>query len=155
MWKTIDKILYRTSGTITISEIKDGNTVVKSQHQILQKLNKHFVIIGLKLASKLEAKPDYDPVKYMRADADQKSPFKVMSEEAMLTSLNMLKNEKAPGPDGVTTNLVKDAAQCIAKPLIFNASLKQGILPNIWKLAKITPVYKSGARNEEAAILHL
>ena len=72
-------------------------------------------------------------------------------EEAMLTSLNMLKNGKAPGPDGVPTNLVKDAANFIAKPLmmIFNASLKQGIFPNIWKLAKITPVFKSGAGNEE------
>ena len=33
--------------------------------------------------------------------------------------------------------------------MIFNASLKQGIFPNVWKLAKITPIYKSGARNEE------
>ena len=84
-------------------------------------------------------------------DADQKFSFKMMSEEAMLTSLNMLKNGKAPGPDGVPTNLVKDAANFIAKPLmmIFNASLKQGIFPNIWKFAKITPIYKSGARNEE------
>ena len=83
--------------------------------------------------------------------ADQKFSFKMMSEEAMLTSLNMLKNGKAPGPDGVPTHLVKDAANFIAKPLmmIFNASLKQGIFPNIWKLAKITPMYKSGARSEE------
>ena len=75
----------------------------------------------------------------------------MMSEEAMLTSLNMLKNGKASGPDGVPTNLVKDAANLIAKPLmmIFNASLKQGIFPNIWKLAKITPIYKSGAPYEE------
>ena len=74
-----------------------------------------------------------------------------MSEEAMLTSLNMLKNGKARGLDGVPTNLVKDAAQFIAKPLmmIFNASLKQQIIPNIWKLEKITLVYKSRARNEE------
>ena len=50
----------------------------------------------------------------------------------------MLKNGKAPGLDGVPTNLVKDAAQLIAKPLMmtFNASLKQGIFQNIWKLAK-------------------
>ena len=54
-------------------------------------------------------------------------------------------------PDGVPTNLVKDAANFIAKPLmmISNASLKLGIFPNIWKLAKIIPIYKSGARNKE------
>ena len=43
-----------------------------------------------------------------------------------LISLNMLKNGKASGSDGVPTNLVKEAAKFIAKPLmmIFNASLK-------------------------------
>ena len=72
-------------------------------------------------------------------DSDQKFSFKLMSEESMLRSLKMLKSGKAPGPDGVPTNLVKDAAKFIAKPLamIFNASLAKGIVPNVWKLAKI------------------
>ena len=63
----------------------------------------------------------------------------------------MLKSGKAPGPDGVPTNLVKDAAKSIAKHLmmIFNASLEKGLVPNVWKLAKITPLFKSGARNEK------
>ena len=53
----------------------------------------------------------------------------------MLTSLMMLKGGRAHGPDGVPTNLVKDAAKSIAKPLmmIFNASLANGIVPNVWK----------------------
>ena len=68
----------------------------------------------------------------------------------MLTSLMMLKGGKAPCPDGVPTNLAKDAAKFIAKLLmmIFNASLAEGIVINVWKLSKITPKFKSGARNE-------
>ena len=67
----------------------------------------------------------------------------------MLKSLKMLKSGKAPGPDGVPTNLVNDAAKFIAKPLvmIFNASLAKGIVANVLKLAKITPIFKTGARN--------
>ena len=51
----------------------------------------------------------------------------------MLTSLMTLKSGKAPDPDGVSTNLVKDAAKSIAKPLvmIFNASLAKGLVPNV------------------------
>ena len=51
----------------------------------------------------------------------------------MLKSLKMLKSGKAPNPDSVPTNLVKDAAILIAKPLamIFNASLAKGIVPNV------------------------
>ena len=57
----------------------------------------------------------------------------------MLNSLNMLKNDKAPGPDGIPTNLVTDDTKFIANPLamIFNASLAQGIFHNILKLAKL------------------
>ena len=152
MWKTIDKILHKTSGTTTISELKDGDTIVKGQNQIAEKLNEHFVNIGPKLASKLEVKPDDDLIKYLHpTDSNQKFSFKLMSEESMLRSLKMLKSGKAPGPDGVPTNLVKDAATFIAKPLamIFSASLAKGIVPNVWKLAKITPIFKTGARNEK------
>ena len=125
---------------------------MKGQNQIAEKLNEHFVSIGPKLASKLEAKPDDDPIKYLHpTDSNQKFSFKLMSEESMLRSLKMLKSGKAPGPDGVPTNLVKDAATFIAKPLamIFNASLAKGIVPDVWKLAKITPIFKTGARNEK------
>jgi len=63
----------------------------------------------------------------------------------------MLKGGKAPSPDGIPTNLVKDAAKSIAKTLmmIFNAYLAKGIVPNVWKLAKLAPLFKSGAGNEE------
>ena len=96
--------------------------------------------------------PSDDPIKYLNsADINHKFSFKIMSEEAMLKSLKMLKGGKAPGPDGVPTNLVKDAAKSIAKPLmmIFNDSLAKGIVPNVWKLAKIRSIFKSGARNEK------
>ena len=152
MWKTIDKILHKTSGTTAISELKDGDTIVKGQNQIAEKLNEHFVSIDPKLASKLEVKPDDDPIKYLHpTDSNQKFPFKLMSEESMPRSLKMLKSGKAPGPDGVPNNLLKDATKFIAKPLamIFNASLATGIVPNVWKLAKITSIFKTGARNEK------
>ena len=124
MWKTIDKILHKTSGTTTISELKDGDTIVKGQNQIAEKLNEHFVNIGPKLASKLEVKPDDDPIKYLHpTDSNQKFSFKLMSEESMLRSFKMLTSGKTPGPDGVPTNLVKDAATFIAKPLAIYSTL--------------------------------
>ena len=51
---------------------------------------------------------------------------------------------------GVPTNHIKDAAKSIARPLImiFNAYLAKGLIPNVWKFAKIIPIFKCGARNE-------
>ena len=70
-------------------------------------------------------KTDDDLLKYLNSvDVNHKFSFQIISEEAMLTYLMMLKGGKAPGPDGVPANLVKDAAKSIAKRLmmIFNAS---------------------------------
>ena len=117
MWKTIDKILHKTSGKTAISELRDEDVFVKNQIQIIEKLNEHFVNIRPELASKLEMSPNDDPIKYLNSICvNHKFSFKIMSEEAMLTSIMMLKGGKAPGPDVVPTNLVKDAAKSIAKP---------------------------------------
>ena len=129
MWKTIDKILNRTLGTTTISELMDRDTVVNGQDQTGEKLNEHFVNVGPKLTNEIEVKPNDDPTTFLHSvDANKKISFKIMSEETQ-----------------------QDATKIIAKPLamIFNASLAQGIFPNIWKLAKITPIFKSGARNKK------
>ena len=32
--------------------------------------------------------------------------------------------------------------------MIFNSSLKYGAFPNIWKLAKVTPIFKSGSKRD-------
>ena len=44
--------------------------------------------------------------------------------------------------------LVKDAKEFIAYPLtlIYNSSLVNGVFPDIWKLARVTPIHKSGPK---------
>ena len=63
MWKGIDKILHKTSGTTAISELRDKDVIVKNQIQTIEKFNKHFVNIGTELARKLEVNPNDDPIK--------------------------------------------------------------------------------------------
>ena len=60
-----------------------------------------------------------------------------------------LKNSKLPGPDKVPTKRLKDAIEYICQPLvmIFNASLKKGIFPDMLKLARLTPIYKFGQKS--------
>ena len=128
------------------------NVIVKNQIQIVENHNEHFVKIRPEHARKLELNPNDDPIKYLNSiDVNHKFSFKIMSEEAMVRFLVMLKGGKTPGPESVSPNLVKDEAKSIVKPLmlILNVSLPKGIVPNVWKLAKITPIFKSGAPNEK------
>ena len=53
---------------------------------------------------------------------------------------------KSTGLDKISTKLLKLAGDTIIESLrlkIFNLSLKTGIFPDDWKLAKVTPIYKS------------
>jgi hypothetical protein len=57
-----------------------------------------------------------------------------------LDALNQIKSKKSPGLDGISTRLLKDAANIIAGPLvnIFNVSFQRAIFPDDWKLAKVS-----------------
>ena len=45
---------------------------------------------------------------------------------------------------------MKDAADILSKPLeaIFNSSLESGVFPNIWKVARVTSVFKTGSKTD-------
>ena len=58
---------------------------------------------------------------------------------------------KASGPDhGISARLLKDAAPVIAKPITYlvNLTISTGLIPAEWKDARVSPIFKSGARND-------
>ena len=63
--------------------------------------------------------------------------------------LQNLKPYKASGPDKIPTRLLKECAKEIAPSLVllFQASLKQSIVPTEWKHAFVTPIFKKGDRS--------
>ena len=73
-----------------------------------------------------------------------------MSTNFVLKELSRLKVTKASGPDGITARRLKDAAPVIAKPITYlvNLTISTGLIPTEWKDARVTPIFKSGARND-------
>ena len=55
-----------------------------------------------------------------------------------------LKNKKAPGPDGIPTEVIKEIAQNRPEMLLkmYNSCLKEGIFPDIWKQQKLVLISK-------------
>ncbi|XP_078621296.1 uncharacterized protein LOC144887771 [Branchiostoma floridae x Branchiostoma japonicum] len=68
----------------------------------------------------------------------------------VLTVLQSLQVNKAPGPDGIPNRLLKEAAPEICDSLrcLFNNSLATGLFPTEWKQSNLTPVYKKGDKND-------
>ena len=63
--------------------------------------------------------------------------------------LKSLDVTKAAGPDNLYPRFLKECAQELAVPLekIFSSTLNDGVVPEEWKKANITPIYKKGSRS--------
>ena len=70
--------------------------------------------------------------------------------EEVLKVLSSLNPEKSPGPDEVHPKVLSECKHELCNPLsiVFNQSLKEGAIPNDWKLAIVTPLFKKGSKKD-------
>ena len=68
-----------------------------------------------------------------------------LTDEELRNAFYSLKTNKSPGYDDITFNAI-NVFDFIAEPLryIFSNSLAQGNFPEEMKIARITPIYKGG-----------
>ena len=64
--------------------------------------------------------------------------------------LDKLKTDKSPGVDEIHPMLLRELREEIAQPLseIFKASLETGKVPDDWRSANITSLFKKGRRSD-------
>ena len=82
---------------------------------------------------------------------DESTPFNMItvSEGDIRKAIEETKINSAPGIDGFPPVFLHKVKEQLLKPLhkIFNKSLKSGEIPEIWKQAIITPIFKSGKKD--------
>lgn len=73
----------------------------------------------------------------------------VISREEIEEIIKLLPTNKACGPDLISHRMLKGCNQTISMPLVtlFNRSLNEGIFPDPWKVANVTPIFKKGERS--------
>merc|ERR1711951_80302 len=69
-------------------------------------------------------------------------------ESDIANAINKLKKNSADGQDGVPAILLINTKDAIKKPLqmILRKSIDEGVIPDIFKLAYITPIHKGGSK---------
>jgi len=81
--------------------------------------------------------------------------------ESVYDLLQNIQQHKASGPDNLPARFVKEVAYEISPilTLIFQASLDQGMLPSIWKTAKVVPLLRRAINQihitTDLCLLHL
>ena len=73
-----------------------------------------------------------------------------VSKEEIMKLMENLDVNKAPGPDGISTWILKECKEQLADKIysLVKTSLKQGRVPKDWKRAIIVPIYKGGRRED-------
>ena len=76
-------------------------------------------------------------------------PEITVTSEGIVNFLKNLKTNKASGPDNLAPTLLKELSTEIAPILqkIFAKSLHSHIVPNDWKKARISPIFKKGDKD--------
>ena len=73
-----------------------------------------------------------------------------VSKSFVKKCLSELDTKKATGLDQIGPRLIKSSASAILDSITFiiNLSIATSSVPKIWKTAKVTPIYKSGSKND-------
>ena len=68
-----------------------------------------------------------------------------ITRETIKNKLSKLSINKSPGPDKMHPRIFKEIASVLTEPLfmIYNLSIKTGKIPEAWRLASVTAIYKS------------
>ena len=114
-------------------------------------MNDFFCTIGNKLSDKIPEKPN--PLlsnEYELGNTVRNFSFKAVSENDVTKVMKKMKTSHGSGCDGIASFFIKIALPLISGSLcdLFNLSLFSGKFPTNWKIARVAPIYKSGARDD-------
>ena len=148
MWKNINQLIGKRSKTTSITNIVYNGSSVENKQEIVNLLNDYFTKIGKIPSEKVEIS-DLEYTNFLNP-TDNKLDFKPIIVEEVLSELKNRKENKSPGPDNISPKFLKDFCHIIAPILtiIFNQSLKTGIFPDDWALARVSPIFKSALKSE-------
>ena len=120
-----------------------NNKVYTNELDISNQFNQHFNTIGPTLACAINPTCD-DPTKYIHNSSANCFCLSAVTQEYVAQLFSNL-NERKASLD-IPNKLIKLVSHELSKPFsyIYNQSIIQGIVPNILKVSRVTPIFKSG-----------
>ena len=102
-----------------------------------------FCSVGDNIANKTDAAKTHFSAFLQNPSSPNTFFLKQVDEHEVLQQIKNLKLKKSPGHDGIKPSIIKGAYEILVRPLthLYNVSLSSGIVPNIWKIAKVIPIY--------------
>ena len=145
-WKLIGTLIkWKTKGQTSPSRIIMNNKTFTNKLDIAEQFNKYFISIGPSLASTID-RHDEEPTYINNINKSPVSSFIMSPGEAIqVYRLFQNLNENKISLD-IPNKLIKIASEPLSVPFtyIYNQSIANGIVPDVFKISRVTPIYKSG-----------
>ena len=149
LWKCVKDICNHNSVKnkyITEINLENGSTT-KDKKEIANRFNRHYVQHGRELANKIKInEPIIDNAQHL-----PNSIYLLPTNPLEIKSTIMeLKLGKAPGNDGITSEVLKNISDFIITPLAYlvNLIIYNGDCPELFKMGIVKPIYKANDKLE-------
>ena len=108
--------------------------------------------IGCKLSSQQTSISNIKFDSYLKDPVSQSIYLKHIEPSEIIDIVSKMKHYTSSGPDSVSVKVVKKIIRlpviCETLSQIFNCSMFTGVVPDQMKIARVTPIYKTGDDNE-------
>lgn len=147
LWNKIKNLIPNQTDSNIRDMTSDDGAFINENKKIANHFNKFFVNIGAKLASKFTST---DTTNINVSRPLHTFNFSPISTNDVAKVLNSLDTNKASGMDGISARILKEGSVALIDKLTFlyNFSLSTGSVPKLWKIKRVTPIYKAEARDD-------
>ena len=136
----------RSHAKSSIGPLFTDNQVPIEQDKMAEEFNKYFTSVFTieDTANVPTAAPSF-----RGTDNDRLCDIQI-DRSLVRKSLDSLRIDKAPGADSMSPRVLAELKDEITTPLtrIMQCSLASGVVPDDWKIANVTPIYKGGTRSQ-------
>ena len=139
-WRQTKQIIGQNNNKLDLIGLTNDLTNGDTQ-ELANRINESLVSVSADLTRLAEA-ADRGPVESSAPPGEHKYTINAFEVFRKLERVNI---RKAPGPDNLPNWFLRDFAFALCNPLchIFNSSVTEGVVPNIWKCANVVPIPKT------------
>ena len=150
-WKILNKVIRGSPSTDKIPEIFiNNNSEISDKKEIANGFNNFFVNVGPNLAREIKNPSNISVEDYMEQQSNRNTMFlDPVSNEEIIEVVKSMGNKTSVDCHDISMSLIKHIVVALAEPIthICNLSFETGVFPEMMKVAKVVPLFKSGEKN--------
>ena len=153
IWKTINDIVrYKSKQKHNLPSffIDEHNSILNDPVKLSNCFDNYFADVGPLLAAKITSSNNRPVFQYPTAPQISSSFFLKPILEEVIKQLRNLKASKSSGACFIPNKIIKLSTVIIAPILtkLFNDFIREGIYPDVSKIAQVVPIHKSGSKHK-------